>query len=199
MVEIWRGTPHKLLRLKPASNHVSEHNQTFLISNNETICIQAVSSTSIICGMEGWSKQNSNRCNATVLEQNVSICFPLFHSDNSNSEQGPSRKGRTNDNSYTKMRNTTLVSNSVRYVEMQFPLLLLLKPLPDLLLDLQGNKHPLVQNRQIIIAAWKVTGNPLKRKEFQAMQPSLYPSQEDSGFFVSYRPASNNRNSWYVR
>ena len=77
------------------------------------------------------------------------------------------------------MRNTTLVSNSVRYVEMQFPLLLLLKPLPDLLLDLQGNKHPLVQNRQIIIAAWKVTGNPLKRKEFQAMQPSLYASQED--------------------
>ena len=47
------------------------------------------------------------------------------------------------------------------------------------MLDLQGNKHPLVQNRQIIIAAWKVTGNPLKRKEFQAMQPSLYASQED--------------------
>ena len=33
--------------------------------------------------------------------------------DKSNSEKGPSRKGRTNDNSYTNMANTTLVSSSV--------------------------------------------------------------------------------------
>ena len=60
---------------------------------------------------------------------------------------------------------------------MQCPLLL--RPLPDLLLDPQGNKHPLIENRKLMLADWKVTGNSLRWKEFQAMQPNLYPSQED--------------------
>ena len=54
-----------------------------------------------------------------------------------------------------------------------------LTPFPDLLLNPQGNKHPLVQNRKLMLAAWNVTGNPLRWKGFQAMQPNLYPSQED--------------------
>ena len=64
-------------------------------------------------------------------------------------------------------------------LEMSMQCPLLLTPLSDLLLDPQGNRHPLVQNRKLMIAAWKVTGNPLRWKEFQAMQPSLYHSQED--------------------
>ena len=39
--------------------------------------------------------------------------LPPFQSDKSNSEKGPSRKGRTSDNSYTSMTNTTSVSSSV--------------------------------------------------------------------------------------
>ena len=42
----------------------------------------------------------------------------------------------------------------------QYPLLLI--PLLDLLLDCQGNKHPSIQNRKIMLAAWKVTGNSLR-------------------------------------
>ena len=30
-----------------------------------------------------------------------------------------------------------------------------------------------------MLAAWKITGNPLKWKKFKVIQPSLYPSQED--------------------
>ena len=30
-----------------------------------------------------------------------------------------------------------------------------------------------------MLAAWEVTGNPLRWKEFQVTQPNLYPSQED--------------------
>ena len=40
-------------------------------------------------------------------------------------------------------------------------------------------KHPLVQNRKLMLAAWEVTGNLLRWKEFQVTQPNLYPSQED--------------------
>ena len=43
---------------------------------------------------------------------------------------------------------------------MQCPLLL--TPLPDLLLDPQGNKHPLVQNGKLLLTAGKVRPNPLK-------------------------------------
>ena len=66
------------LRLETASEYVSEHNQTFWISNSGPLSIQAVPSTSAICSMETRSKQHSNRCNATVLGQIVSICFPPF-------------------------------------------------------------------------------------------------------------------------
>ena len=64
-------------------------------------------------------------------------------------------------------------------LKMSLQCLLLLTPLSDLLLDPQGNKHPLVQNRKLMLAAWKVTENPLRWKEFHAMQPNLYPSQEE--------------------
>ena len=64
-------------------------------------------------------------------------------------------------------------------LEMSMRCPLLLTPFPDLLLNPQGNKHPLVQNRKLMLAAWNVTGNPLRWKGFQAMQPNLYPSQED--------------------
>ena len=50
------------------------------------------------------------------MEQKVSIRFPPFQSDKLDSEKGPSRKGRTNDNSYTNIANTNLVSSSVRDV-----------------------------------------------------------------------------------
>ena len=29
-----------------------------------------------------------------------------------------------------------------------------------------GNKHPLVQNRKLVLEAWKVIGNPLRWREF---------------------------------
>ena len=64
-------------------------------------------------------------------------------------------------------------------LEMLMQCSLLLTPLPDLLFDPQGNKHPLAQNRKPMLAAWKVTGNPLRWKEYQAMQPNLYLNQED--------------------
>ena len=63
-------------QLGTASKYVLEHNQTFWITNSGPLLIQAVPSTSTIRSMEDQSKQHSNRCNATVLEQNVSIYFP---------------------------------------------------------------------------------------------------------------------------
>ena len=63
---------------------------------------------------------------------------------------------------------------------MLYPLLFAL--LPDLLLDPQGYRHLIciiVQNKKLMLVAWKVTGNPLRWKLFQVMQLSLYSSQED--------------------
>ena len=54
------------------------------------------------------------QCNSVGTK--FSIGFPPFRSIKSNSEKDPSRKGRRNDNSYTNMANTTLVSSSVRDV-----------------------------------------------------------------------------------
>ena len=49
------------------------------------------------------------------MQQSWNKMFP-YASFQSDADRGPSRKGRTNDNSYTNMANTTLVSSSVRDV-----------------------------------------------------------------------------------
>ena len=89
------------LRLETASKHVSEHNQTFWISNSGPLCIQAVPSTSIIRRMEARSKQHSSRWNATVLEQMFPYTFPPFSLISQ---------------ILKNMGNTTLVSSSVEDV-----------------------------------------------------------------------------------
>ena len=85
-------------------------------------------------------------------------CFhilPPFEFDKSNSEKGPSRKGRTNDNSYTNMANRTLVSSSVREVNAMPTAV---DTIADLLLDPQENNHFLVQTR-MLKSFWFKTGN----------------------------------------
>ena len=60
------------------------------------------------------------------------------------------------------MANTTLTSYSVRDV-IAMPTVV---TLPYLLLHVQGNKPPLFQNRKLMLAVWKVTGNHLRWEEF---------------------------------
>ena len=64
-------------------------------------------------------------------------------------------------------------------LEMSIQGTLPLAPMLDLLVDSQGNKHALVQNGKLLLVAWKVTRNPLICKGYQAIQPNLYPNQED--------------------
>ena len=45
-------------------------------------------STSTVRSIEAQPKQHSNRCNATVLKQNVAKCFIPFQSDKLNSGKG---------------------------------------------------------------------------------------------------------------
>ena len=58
---------------------------------------------------------------------------------------------------------------------MSMQCLLLLTPLADPLLDPEGNKHPLVQSRKLMLAAWNVTGNPLRQKEFKQFSQTYFP------------------------
>ena len=115
------------LRLETASKHVLEHHQTFWISSSGHLNIQAVSSTSKIHSLGAQFKQYSNRCNATVLQK--CLISRILKS------QVPSRKGRTNDNSYSNMANTTLESSSVKDVNAM--------PTAVVTTAAQRNKHPL--------------------------------------------------------
>ena len=115
------------LRLETASKHVSEHNQTFWISSSGHLSMQAVSSASKIHSLEAQSKQYSNRCNATVLQK--CLISRILKS------RVPSRKGRTNGNSYTNMADTTLISSSIRDVNAI--------PIAVVTTAPQRNKHPL--------------------------------------------------------
>ena len=57
-------------------------------------------------------------------------------------------------------------------MSMQCPLLLPPPPLKE-------TNTLYNSNRKLTLPAWKVTGNPLKWKELQAMQGSVYPNHKD--------------------
>ena len=139
-----------LYRQQTASKHISKYNQKFWISNSGTFCIKTMPSSLTIRSMGAWTKQHSNRCNAA---------FPPFSLISRIPKKGSLRKGRTNNTTYTNMAKQTWYPILLEIL-MQCPLLL--TPLPYLLLDRQGSKHRLVQNRKLILAAWKVAGNPMR-------------------------------------
>ena len=153
--------------------------QNFSINFNKVNWPTFTNSPSYIAAIhsiEARSKHHSNRCNVTVLEQNVSIYFPPFSLISRILKKVHQEKVEQ-----MMIVTPTLLTQPCYplLLKMSLQCLLLLTPLSDLLLDPQGNKHPLVQNRKLMLAAWKVTENPLRWKEFQAMQPNLYPSQEE--------------------
>ena len=163
------------LRLETAWKHVSDHNQTFLISSSGPFCIQAMPSTSTICSMESRygarSKQHIHRCNTAVLKQNFSIRYPPFSLISWILKKVCQEKIEqmiiVTPTWQTQPRCSLLLDMS-----MQCPLMLTW--LPDLLLDLQGNNNPLVQNEKLKLQEIEIQ---MRWKEFQVMQPSLYPSQ----------------------
>ena len=73
------------------------------------------------------------------------------------------------------MANTTLVSSSVRDTNAMPTAV---DTIVTSTVRSSKKKYLLIPNRRLMLLAWKVTGNPLRWKEFQAMQPNLYPSQE---------------------
>ena len=55
---------------------------------------------------------------------------------------------------------------------------ILIPSLTTLLVDLEGNPHPLVLNKTLILVEWQVSGWDYLPREFLRKQPSLLPSQE---------------------
>ena len=50
--------------------------------------------------------------------------------------------------------------------------------MPNLLLNTQKEVHPLVANKTLRLAAWKVSGNPLLIQDYQSRLPVLFPVLE---------------------
>ena len=71
------------------------------------------------------------------------------------------------------MANTTLVSSSVRDANAMPTAV---DTIVTSTVRSSKKKYLLIPNRRLMLLAWKVTGNPLRWKEFQAMQPNLYLS-----------------------
>ena len=69
--------------------------------------------------------------------------------------------------------------------------LLLLPARPHLLLNLLGEKHPLVKTRSLRLAVWKITRKTWKCKEFQTMQTKLISMSRRPGSIAGYESVWN--------
>jgi hypothetical protein len=69
---------------------------------------------------------------------------------------------------------------------------ILLPKQQNILLDPAGNKHPLVTHSNLRLAAWLVSGNRLKQKEFHNKLPfSLNMQEQEEQYHLMSRPGEN--------
>ena len=67
--------------------------------------------------------------------------------------------------------------SKILYMSIKSPIFLPWRK--DLLKNSKGQIHPLLQNRDLELVAWMVSGLDCRRREFQRQLPTLSPGQED--------------------
>ena len=123
-------------------------------------------------------KPDPNSIVADAMQRCWNQRFPyglshIFRSDMWNPGEGPARQGRTNEKSCTKMANSTLVSfffgdvNTKAVTEDNFV---------RATVKFSEENTSFISNGNLSLAAWKVTRNPLRWKEFQGILPNLAPN-----------------------
>ena len=146
--------------------------------------------------MEARSKQQSNRCNVIVLEQNVPICFPPFQSDKSNFQKGPSRKIRTNDTCYTNMANTTSVCSSVRDVNAMPTTV---ETIARSTIRSSRKQTPFSSKQETNINGLEGYKKSLEMEGISSNVAKLISQSRRPGSIASYKSAWNKWTSWCVR
>ena len=171
---------NRLIRVETSSESLSENNQTLRNPNSRSFCLQTVSPTSPIHGMDARSKQFRN---------SFGFAFPPF-----------SLIGRVISKVFRENAEAMILVTPTWQTQPWYTLLLrmsmqrplLLPAHPNLLLNPLGEKFPLVKTRSLRLAAWKITGKPWKSKEFQAVQPNLSPCPGDQvQLQVANRPGTS--------
>ena len=84
-------------------------------------------------------------------------------------------------------------------LEMSMQCPLLLKPLPDLLLDPQGNKHSLFQNQETNVNGLEGYKKSLEMEGISSNVAKLISQSRRPGSIASYKLAWNEWTSWCVR
>ena len=118
----------------------------------------------------------------------TSLCFPSFLTHRKSSLKSQ-RRGINNDFGNSKLACTTLVQSHPRSCIAE-PLLL--PQSQELLVDPEGQVHPLVLNKTLKLMAWKISGKTWLRKEFQTRLPILSQIPEDQALqLITNQPGKN--------
>ena len=129
------------------------------------------------------------------MQQSRNKMFP-YASFQSDADRCPSRKGRTNDNSYTNMANTTLVSSSVRDVNAMLTAV-----------DTISRSTVRSSRKQTLFSSKQETNvsglegyrKSLEMEGISSNAATLISQSRRPGSIASYKSAWNKWTSWYVR
>ena len=93
--------------MAPPQVSVQQDNSLPRNAGYRSFCISTVSPVTKVYGMEAGSKQLSNGCNATPLEEPIRFCVPTIQFDKSSGKKSKDRESPGIDPSDTGMANTT--------------------------------------------------------------------------------------------
>ena len=108
-----RNKVHK--RVKTGPRNISSNNIDIGHPRHRFVRFQVVTTTPSLHGLETRSRQQRNRCNATDLEEPVSICLSTRFNDRTSTSQSSERTG-SNSDSNTSMAKPAMVCHFTEHV-----------------------------------------------------------------------------------
>ena len=109
-----------LFGMETKSSNIPEYLPSSRNDGNRSFCITTVTTSLIHC-MEARPIHSGNRCNATAMDQEVSLCVPAILPNNSGTPQSSTRSNREDDSCNPNMAYSGVVSSVIRNVNRQTP------------------------------------------------------------------------------
>ena len=144
----------KPFRVETASGNISENLSDHRKTRNGSFCFAAFSTTSTLHCMETRSIQSENGCNAANIVQSVSLRFSTFFNNKQGFKKRSLEPSEKNVDCSSHMAVSSKVTNFLR-MSTEKPLILLHHP--HLILNHQAQIHPLIINKTLRLAVWKVS------------------------------------------
>ena len=152
-----------LLQLAPEPKILSDANVGSGSMYNQPFCKQNQSPASQILQLQARPRSGGNRCPNTTMGRGDRVCLSPIQPHS----QMPTENNPRGCNSNSSMPSLATQPWYAQLLQLVVATPILLPTTTGLLIGPQGQEHPLVNNKTLLLASWRVSGKTFLQKAYQ--------------------------------